>query len=140
MSRKSLSRNEKLDRAGRGIVGASVLSDQDSAAMASSPFLFAHVCARIAREAEADEAGGIWASFWLISRKAIPAMGLAAAVSFGLFLYTGNKSANSAFSVDAYLGTSDSGIDDLVFAERRPLTTEEVFETIVAREEQESGR
>ena len=142
MFRKNdLRQNEELDRAGRHLVGASVLSDEDASAAASSPFLFSRVCARIALEREQREAGGLWSSFWLVSQKAIPAMGLVAAVSFGLFLYTkGNKSTNPAFSVDAYLGTNDSGIDSIVFAERRPLTTEEVLATIVSKDEREAAR
>ncbi len=140
MTRKSLSRNEKVDALGCRVVNASVLSDEDAGAMASSAFLYARVRAHIASESEADEARGMWSGFWSISRKAIPAMVLAAAFSFGLFIYTGNKSVNPAFSVDAYLGTSDSGIENLVFAERHPVTAEEVFETIVTREEREPGR
>lgn len=140
MTGKSESHNERFSRAGRRLVMAASVSDEDAEAMASSPFLLTQVRARIVSETEADEARGVWASFWLVSRKAIPAMVLAAVFSFGLFLYTGNKSSNAAFSVDAYLGANDSGIDSLVFAERRPLTAEEVFETIVTKDEREAGR
>lgn len=139
MSDKSLNCNDKLDRAGRSLVRSSVLSDSEAGALADSPFLFARVRSRIAQDSEL-EAGNIWAGFWLVSRKAIVAMGLAAAFSLGLYFYTGNKSGGSAFSVDAYLGTSESGLDNMVFAERRQLTPEEVFATIVTREERESGR
>ncbi|MGH9966422.1 MAG: hypothetical protein ACREBG_01115 [Pyrinomonadaceae bacterium] len=131
--------NENLDNAGRRLLNASVLSDQDVEEVAGSPFLFARIRARIS-ERQADEAGNLWGSFWLISRKAIPAMSLAAAISLGLFLYAGNKSQNSAFSVDAYLGTSESGIENIVFAEKRPLTTEEVLTTIITRDEREFAR
>jgi hypothetical protein len=131
--------DEKLDEAGRRLVESSVLSDLEAGKMAASPFLLARVRARIASETR-DETSSIWGNLWLISRKAIPAMGLAAALSLGLFLYMGNKSANSAFSVDAYLGTSESGIESLVFAERRPLTTEEVLATIVTRDEREPAK
>lgn len=140
MTKKSVSHTERLNRAGRRLVIAASVSGEDAANIASSPFLLARVRARIVSETEANEARGVWANFWLISRKAIPAMALAAAFSFGLFLYTGNKTSNAAFSVDAYLGASDSGIDSLVFAERRPLTAEEVFETIVTKDEREAGR
>lgn len=140
MTRKSLTPNEKLDALGHRIVRASVLSEEDAGAIVDSPFLYTRVRARIAGESEVDDAGSIWAGFWIVSRKAIVAMGLTAAFSFGLYLYTGNKSGNSAFSVDAYLGASDSGIESLVFAERHPLTAEEVFATIVTRDEREPGR
>jgi len=67
-------------------------------------------------------------------------MGLAAAASLTLFLYVnGNKPANTAFSVDAYLGIGDSGIDNLAIAEKR-LTDEEVLKAIVSREEREAVR
>ena len=139
-SKNDLSRNEKLDRAVCDIVKASVLSEDDASVMVSSPFLFTRVRAHIALKRKQREAG-IWTDFWLISQKAILGMGLAAAASFGLFLYTsGNKSGNQAFSVDAYLGTNDAGIESIVFAERRPLTNEEVLATIVSRDEREPTR
>ena len=142
MTRKNYPRrNEKLDRAGRRLVIASVLPDEIANSVVESPFLFSQIRARIASQQESSQIGGVWAGFWLISRRAIPAMGLVAALSFGLFLYTGrNKSASSTFSVDAYLGTSDTEIEGLVFAERRPLTDEEVLSTIVANDEREPAR
>jgi hypothetical protein len=68
-------------------------------------------------------------------------MGLAAALSFGLFLYVnGNKSTSPPFSVDAYLGAGESGIDNMLFADRRPLTADEVLTTIVSRDDREAAR
>ena len=65
-------------------------------------------------------------------------MALAAALSLGMFLYVnGNKSQNQPFSVDAYLEASDSGIDNLVIAERQ-LTGEDVLKTIVTRDDREA--
>lgn len=138
---KDSSLNEKLDRAGRLIARASVLSEDEAGAMAAAPFLFTRVRARITSERELREAGGIWAGFWPISKQAIPAMVIVAALSLGLSLYTGgNKTASSAFSVDAYLGTNESGIENMVFAERRPLTSEEVLATIIGRDDREAGK
>lgn len=131
--------NENLDRVGHRLLNAAVLSDQDAEKIAGSPFLFGRIRARIG-ERQPDEAGNLWRNFWLISRKAIPAMSLAAAISLGLFFYAGNKSPNSAFSVDAYLGAGESGIENIVFAEKHPLTTDEVLATIVARDERELPR
>ena len=137
MFRKN-SRKKDLDRVGQTLVRASVLSDEEAAEIAVSPFLLTRVRAHIASDAEL--VGSIWTNFSLISRKAIPAMSLAAAVSLGLFLYTGNKSTNASFSVDAYLGTSEPGIERLVFAERQPVTVDEVLATIVTRDEREPAR
>jgi hypothetical protein len=139
MFRKDFSQ-KRLDRVGQSLVRASVLSDEEGEQIAVSPFLLTRVRARIAGVNQIEEAAGIWTNFVLISRKAIPVMSLAALFSVGLFLYTGNKSANQSFSVDAYLGTSESRIDGLVFAERQPVTVDEVLATIVSRDEREPAR
>ena len=66
-------------------------------------------------------------------------MMILAAVSFGLSSYmTGNKTQPAAFSVDAYLGTNESGIENMMFAERRPLTRDEVLATIFTKDEREA--
>lgn len=133
-------RQKRLDRVGQSIVRASVLSDEEAEQIAVSPFLLTPVRARISSASQVEEATGIWANFVLISRKAIPAMSLVALFSLGLFVYTGNKSAKPAFSVDAYLGTTESRIERLVFAERQPVTVDEVLATIVTRDEREPAR
>ena len=84
---------------------------------------------------------GIWTGFWSISRRAIPAMMIVAALSLGLsFYFTGNKKQPATFSVDAYLGTNESGVDNLLFAERRPLTRDEVLARSLAEMRRELGR
>lgn len=130
---------ERLDHAGRLITNAAVVSEAEASEIAAAPFLFARIQARIASERQVSEAG-IWTAFWSISKRAIPAMIIVAALSFGLSVYlTGNKNQTTAFSVDAYLGANESGVENLVFAERRPLTTDEVLATIISNE-RELGR
>jgi hypothetical protein len=132
---------QKLDRAGRRIVRASGISEGQGEQVVSSPFLLGRIRAQIAAESENRAANGIWSSLAAAAWRAIPAMGLAAALSFGLLLYVnGNKSSSPAFSVDAYLGAGESGIDNPLFAERRPLTDEEVLTTLVSRDEKESAK
>jgi anti-sigma-K factor RskA len=132
--------NEELDCVGRHITRASVLADDEAGDIAAAPFLFTRVRARIA-DREQSESGRIWSGFRTASLKAIPAMIIVAVVSCGLSLYTsGNKSTNPAFSVDAYLGTNEAGIENMVFAEKRTLTTEEVLATILNRDEREAGK
>jgi hypothetical protein len=131
---------EGLDRAGRIITQAAILSETEAGEIAASPFLFARIQARIAAERQVSDVG-IWTAFWSISKHAIPAMMIVAALSLGLsFYFTGNKKQPAAFSVDAYLGTNESGVENLVFAERRPLTRDEVLATIISRDEKELGR
>ena len=130
---------KRLDLAGRRIVQAAGLSEAEVNKMASTPFLYAGLQARIAKESEHAEAG-IWASLGLASMRAIPAMALAAVVSVGLFAYVNwNKSSNAAFSVDAYLAAEGSGFDNLVIAERR-MTDDEVLRTIISRDEREAAK
>ena len=136
--KESISR-ARLDRAGRLLTKAAVVSETEISEIAAAPFLFARIQARIANERQVSQAG-IWTTFWSISRRAIPAMIIVAALSFGLSVYfTGNKNQPTAFSVDAYLGANESGVENLVFAERRPLTQDEGLATIISND-RELGR
>jgi hypothetical protein len=133
---KDVNAKTKLDRAGRRIVKESGLSLAEIEAIGSSPFLYSRVRAHIADELERQEASGFWSNLGTAANRAIPAMSLAAAFSFGLLFYVNeNKSSSPSFSVDAYLGAGDSGIDNMLFAERRPLTADEVLTNIVSRDE-----
>lgn len=141
MSQKDSRFRDKLDQTGSLVTRASVLSEAEIHEIVENPFLLTRLRARIAREGEQRAALRLWASFRPISRKAIPAMVVVAAISLGLSIFSGgNKTASSAFSVDAYLGTNDSGMENMVFSERRPLTNEEVLATIINRDEREAGK
>ena len=130
-----------LDRAGSSIIRSAGLPESETDEISAAPFLFGRIRARIANEQEALNERANLSSFWLISKRAIPAMMLVAALSFGLSAYmAGNKTQPSTFSVDAYLGTNESGIENMVFAERRQLTNDEVLATIIARDEREANR
>jgi hypothetical protein len=133
--------HELLDRVGRLITKAGVLADAETSEIASAPFLFARIKARISSEELRLENRSLWTGFWPISKRAVPVMVIIAAVSFGLSVYmSGNKNQPAAFSVDAYLRTNESGVENIVFAERRPLTRDEVLATIISRDEREAGR
>jgi len=128
---------KRLDRAGSRVVKSAGLSDEAVNAVASSPFLFARIKAEVASEAPNQDFGS-WSTLRFAALRAVPAMALAAVLSFGFYIYlNGNKAAAPAFSVDAYLGAGDSGIDNLVIAERR-LTDEEVLRAVVSRDDREA--
>ena len=132
---------EQLDRLGRLITKTGALTDANKSEIANAPFLFARIKARIASEEQRLENRNLWAGFWPISKREVPAMVIIAAISFGLSVYmNGNKNSTAAFSVDAYLRTNESGVENIVFAERRPLTRDEVLATIISRDEPEAGR
>lgn len=131
---------EQLDRVGRLITKAGVLPDEETSEIATAPFLFARIKGRISSK-ERLEDRGLWAGFWPTAKRAVPAMVIIAAVSFGLSVYmSGNKTQAAAFSVDAYLRTNESGVENIVFAERRPLTSDEVLATIISRDDREAIR
>ena len=131
--------NESLERVCGQISRAAGLPENEIDEISSRAFAFARLQARIEGEKE-NRQRAPWMMFWLTSKKAIPAMVLVAALSVGLSVYVGNKTANSAFSVDAYLGTNESGIENTFFAEGRPLTRDEVLATIITANEREGAR
>lgn len=132
---------KSLDHAGTLVTKAAVLPEAQTNEIAAAPFLWARIRTRIAEEQQSRDSQGVWSGFWLISKRAIPVMMIVAALSFGLSAYlTGNKTQPAAFSVDAYLGTNESGLENMMFAERRPLTSDEVLATIIAKDEREAGK
>lgn len=132
---------EQLDRVGRLVAKAGGLSESETSQIATGPFLFARIKTRISHEEKRLENRSLWTGFWPTSKRAVPAMIIIAALSFGLSLYmSGNKTQATAFSVDAYLRTNDTGFENIVFAERRPLTRDEVLATIISRDEREAIR
>jgi hypothetical protein len=133
--------SKNIDQAARRIVRASVLSESEVRSSLSSSYLFTRIRGQIAADLSAAESPNIWASLGLAARTALPGMAIVAAISFGLLLYVnGNKTTAPTFSVDAYLDSGDSGFDNLLSVERRPLTSEEILKTIVTRDEREVAK
>jgi hypothetical protein len=131
--------SKNIDQTARRIVKSSGLSESEVRTAVSSPYLFARIRAQIAADSSAVESPNIWAGLGIAARTAIPGMTLVAAISFGFLLYeNGNKTTTPAFSVDAYLDSGDSGFDRLLSVERHPLTTEEVLNSIVNKDDREA--
>lgn len=137
---KEFNRKIGADRAAREIVRASGLSAAQVEEIASTAYLYSRLQATIKTRDHSD-ASNLLADLNGVSRRAIPAMALAAAISFGFFLYVNRShSPIQQFSVDAYVGAGESRIDNVVFAERRHLTADEVLATIVSKDEREVSR
>jgi hypothetical protein len=133
--------SKKIDQAARRLVRASVLSEREATDAVSSPYVFSRLRARINADSEGPDQSSLWAGLALSARTAIPGMALVAAVSFGLLLYVnGNKPQAPAFSVDAYVDSGNSGFDNMLSAERRPVTSEEVLKSIVNKDEREVSK
>jgi len=131
---------ERLDRLGRELVRASASDDAEAQAVASSPFLYARLRTRINAEAERREAGESWlvllSAFW----RSAPAMALAAVVAFLMFWSASPSTlVPGVLSEEALLGTSEAGIEHVVFADRSALSNDEVLATIL-NDEREASR
>ena len=137
---------EELERLGRAIVRASAAANEAEAeAVASSPFLYTRLRARIDGEQEARRAGGAetWRTLLGVVWRSVPAMALVALFAFILFWTSnfGNASVSpGVLSDEALLDARDAGIENVVFAERRPLSSDDVLATIIQQDEREVSR
>ncbi|MCP9495257.1 MAG: hypothetical protein MSG64_12495 [Pyrinomonadaceae bacterium MAG19_C2-C3] len=123
----------RLDRLGAAVVSrAAEVDEREIEAVAASPFLYARVRARIAAERERREAGESWLTMLTVAWRAVPAMGLAAAMAFGVFWFggTSNISPESLFTDEVMFAANDAGVEHVLFADRDALSRDEVFDTL----------
>lgn len=123
----------RLDRLGDAVVSrAAEVDEREIEAFAASPFLYARVRARIAAERERREAGESWLSVLTVAWRAVPAMGLAAAMAFGVFWIGGNStiSPESLLGDEVMFAANDAGVEHVLFADRDALSPDEVFDTL----------
>jgi hypothetical protein len=135
-----LESKHRLDRAGRALVRASALkSEAEADAVASSPFLYAKVLARIAAEREQRETGVSWLALSALMRRAVLAMSLVAVVSLSMFLFARVRPEPvRGFSDEAFFDVRSAGFDRVLFAERGQLSNDEVLATIMNEEREGS--
>jgi hypothetical protein len=136
-------RDERLDRIGRALLlRASAQNESEAEAVASSPFLYARVRARIAAERERREAGEGWLALLSVAWRGVPALALVAVFAFVLFWSAVPNAQSPAvvFSDEALLGEREAGIEHVVFADRNPLSSDEVLASILNDDEPEASR
>ena len=129
--------DERLDRMGREIVRASAANDVEAERVASSPFLYTRLRSRINAEVKRREEGEGWLAMLAVAWRAVPAMALTAIFAFALFWSSANlgvPTATVALSDEALVGSSDAEIERMVFADRQPLSSDEVLATIINEE------
>lgn len=132
---------ERLDRLQREIVRASALNEQEAETVAASPFLYARLRARINAERVKREEGEHALAFLGVVWRTVPAMALVAVFAFVLFWSTTSGTRSTlGLSDEALLGARDAGIERVVFADRQPLSSDEVLATILNGEEREAVR
>ena len=139
--KKNQGMRERLDRIGREVVRASAADETEAERVASSPFLYARLRSRIQTERERRETGESWLAMLGVVWRAVPAMALAAIFAVAMF-WSASISTQSpgSFSVESLLGTRDAGIEQVVFADRQPLSSDEVLATIMNEDEREATR
>lgn len=135
--------DERLDAIGRRLLRASAANEEESEAVAASPFLYTRLRARISAERERlDGTGESWLAMIIGVWRAVPAMALVAIFAFGLFWSMNPGTQTTASLMDeALLGAPDAEIERVVFADRQQsLSSDEVLATILSEEEREVSR
>ncbi|CAN5340724.1 hypothetical protein BH18ACI2_BH18ACI2_04800 [soil metagenome] len=133
--------DERLDRFGRELLRSAAVSEAEAEVVASSPFLYARVRARIAVERERRAAGENWLSLLTVAQRAVPAMALSAALAFGMFWFgSGDNLFEPSVIEEALFAANDTRIERVVFAERGTLSNDDMLETILNDGELEASR
>jgi hypothetical protein len=138
---KESEQDERLDLLGREIVRASSANETEAEAAASSPFLYTRLRTRIAQERTRLEEGESWLTMLAVIWRTVPAMALVAVFAFVLFLSAGTGTLTTGSANDyALLGETDVGVEQVVFADRQPLSSDEVLTTILDEDEQGASK
>ena len=133
--------NERLDRLGRDLVRASAANEAEAEDASSSPFLYTRLRSRLTQELERREAGESWLTMLAVVWRTVPAMALVAVFALILFLSAGQSArSSSGFSDEALLDARDVGVEQVVFADRQPLSRDEVLATIWDADEQGASK
>jgi hypothetical protein len=141
-NKKNRGSMERLDRIGREIVRASASNEAEGEKVAATPFLYARLRSRINSERERREAGESWLAMLGVAWRAVPAMAIVAIFAVTLFLSAsfGTRPSGVAIVDDALLGSGDAGVESVVFADNRPLSSDDILATILNEDAQEASR
>lgn len=137
-SRKS---DEHLDLLGREIIRASASNEAEAERASASPFLYARLRSRIAAETERREEGESWFTMLRVVWRAVPAMALVAILAITLFLSASFSSrSGNTISYDALLGERGNEVENVVFADTRNISNDDVLSTVMSDDDQEASR
>ncbi|HEX8634892.1 MAG TPA: hypothetical protein VF703_12160 [Pyrinomonadaceae bacterium] len=135
--------DERLERFGRAVVRASAANEAEAEAAAASPFLYARLRTRIKTEEERRAGGETWLTLLGVVWRSVPAMALVALFAFILF-WTSSLGTTTVspgvLSDEAFMEAGDGGVENVVFAERRPLSSDDVLATILQADDREVSR
>jgi anti-sigma-K factor RskA len=121
-----------LDALGREIVRAAAANEDEADAVASSPFLYARVRTRVAADrARLDEADD-WRAALRVFRRAVLTVAVVAVLALVLFISVlVGTTQGDARDEATLLGDGNTGVEQVVFADRSSLTSDEVLATII---------
>jgi hypothetical protein len=133
--------DERLDLIGREVIRASAANETEAEAAATSPFLYARLRSRINAEREQREDGERWYTMLGVAWRAVPAMALVAILAVTLFLFSSfGTQSTGVFTDETVADASYSEVENVVFADNRSMTNDEVLATILSEDEQEASR
>jgi hypothetical protein len=118
----------------REVVRASAADGGEAEAVSRSPFLYARVRASIEAERRRREEGEGWFALLAVARRAVPALALVATLALALFLSAGAGERGAAAPApveEALIGEREADIEQVVFADVRTPSSDEVLTTIV---------
>lgn len=126
-------RGERLERAAREVVRASAAGEPEAEAVAASPFLYTRVRAAIEAERRRREEGEGWLALFTVALRAVPALVLVAVLALALFLVSGASEMSPGLGgvEEALLGEREGDIEQVVFADTRTPSRDEVLSTII---------
>ena len=138
---KADARGARLERVAREVVRASAADGREAEAAAGSPFLYARVRASMEAERRRREEGEGWLALFAVAWRAVPALALVAVFALALFLTTaGAGEAGAATADEALIGEHEADIEQVVFAETRAPSSDEVLSNIVGLDESPGER
>jgi hypothetical protein len=133
--------DERLDLIGHDVIRASAANETEAEAAATSPFLYTRLRSRINAEREQREQGERWYTMLGIAWRAVPAMALVAILAVTLFLFSSfGAQSPGVFTDETFADAGYSEVENVVFADNRSLTNDEVLATILSEDEQEASR
>ena len=139
-----LHREDALDQLGRELILAAGLETRDAEALASTPYLYARIRARIAeKQRGAYPSYEAWSLVLLdVARKAFPAMSLATMIFVVLFFFaTTSIRPETGLRYEELAGDSGaSRMEAIVFSENDFIAGEAVLENIMYNQSAEERR
>lgn len=133
--------NERLDHVGRKLLRASTADAAEAKRVADAPFLYARVRSRILAEQLRREEGERWPALLGVVWRVAPAMTLVTIFALVLFWSSNLTTRPTAgVSVESLIETRDAEIEQVVFADNQPLSSDEVLGTILNEDETGGAR